>query len=133
MVCVVPTVLSDGNRGWEAAHEGGRWVFESTAPVAPSPDRFRDATAAQGVSAGAATVQPLDAGHWLVAAPLAGRLAGFAVAPGTRVAAGAQLATIEAMKMQHAVTAPRAGSVVRLLVAPGGVVRARQPLVEVAP
>jgi acetyl-CoA/propionyl-CoA carboxylase biotin carboxyl carrier protein len=131
-VYVGPTVLADGTRGWEAAHEGGRWVLESTAPVAPSPEHFRDATAARGVPASAA-VQPRGAGHWLVAAPLAGRLARFAVGPGTRVAAGAPLATIEAMKMQHAVTSPRAGSVVRLLVTPGAVVRARQPLVEMAP
>ncbi|MCG8917529.1 pyruvate carboxylase [Actinokineospora sp. PR83] len=53
-----------------------------------------------------------------VAAPFAGVVT-LAVAEGDRVEAGATIATIEAMKMEAAITAPKAGSVARLAI--GGV------------
>ncbi|WP_447645644.1 biotin/lipoyl-containing protein [Nocardioides zeae] len=56
---------------------------------------------------------PADPGH--VAAPFQGVLT-VVVAEGDTVEAGATLATIEAMKMEASVTAPRAGTVRRLAV-----------------
>ena len=53
-----------------------------------------------------------------VAAPFAGVVT-LAVAEGDQVEAGATIATIEAMKMEAAITAPKAGSVARLAI--GGV------------
>ena len=41
-----------------------------------------------------------------VRAPMPGRIASVAVRPGARVARGQTLATLEAMKMEHALTAP---------------------------
>lgn len=49
--------------------------------------------------------------------------------PGTVVAAGAEVAVLEAMKMQHAVRAQRSLRVVRHLVAPGDTVDPNAPLV----
>ncbi|WZH53967.1 MAG: pyruvate carboxylase [Nocardioides alkalitolerans] len=56
---------------------------------------------------------PTDSGH--VAAPFQGVLT-VVVAEGDTVEAGATLATIEAMKMEASITAPRAGTVQRLAV-----------------
>ena len=50
-----------------------------------------------------------------VAAPFAGVIT-LAVAEGDKVAAGDTLATIEAMKMEAAITAPRGGIVARLAI-----------------
>jgi len=55
------------------------------------------------------------------------------VAPGDAVAAGARLATLEAMKMEHAALAPRAGIVAEVMVDPGAQVEAGAPLVRLAP
>ena len=54
-----------------------------------------------------------DPGH--VAAPFAGVVT-LAVAEGDEVAAGATVATIEAMKMEAAITAPKSGTVSRLAI-----------------
>ncbi len=65
-------------------------------------------------------------------APLAGRLVSLAVAAGDALAEGADVAVIEAMKMQTTVRAPRAGVVSRLLAESGAVLAADQPLLEFA-
>ena len=51
------------------------------------------------------------AGEGLVIAPMPGRLVTLDVAEGEIVEAGRRLAVLEAMKMEHALTAPRAGRV----------------------
>jgi acetyl/propionyl-CoA carboxylase alpha subunit len=63
---------------------------------------------------------------------LRAQLAGTVVeipSEGQDYAAGAQLAVLEAMKMQHVLTAPDAVRVVRILVAPGQVIGTGEPLV----
>jgi 3-methylcrotonyl-CoA carboxylase alpha subunit len=55
-----------------------------------------------------------------VRAPLHGRVVSVAVAPGDRVAAGDPLFTMEAMKMEHAVTAPVSGGVEAVHIEAGG-------------
>jgi len=62
-------------------------------------------------------------------APLPGTVVAVHVSDGDRVEAGARVLTVEAMKMEHTVTAPHAG-VVRLRVATGARV-ARDALVAV--
>ena len=54
-------------------------------------------------------------GH--VAAPFAGVVT-LAVARGTTVEQGQTVATIEAMKMEASITAPRAGTVARMAIGP---------------
>jgi geranyl-CoA carboxylase alpha subunit len=69
----------------------------------------------------------------LVLAPLHGRVTQAWVEPGAAVAAGALLLVIEAMKMEHQIRAPHAGTIASLHVRAGDQVAVRQPLVEVAP
>ncbi len=52
---------------------------------------------------------------------------------GLVVAAGAEVAVIESMKMEHAVVAPEAGTVEEVLVAPGDLVQAGDRLVTMVP
>ncbi|MCS6811869.1 MAG: acetyl/propionyl/methylcrotonyl-CoA carboxylase subunit alpha [Tepidimonas sp.] len=52
-------------------------------------------------------------------APMPGKVVAFHVQPGQRVTRGQTLAVLEAMKMEHAITAPYDGVVQELLYAPG--------------
>jgi pyruvate carboxylase len=65
--------------------------------------------------------------------PTAGVISGIAVRVSQIVERGAKLLTLEAMKMQSNIYAPAAGSVARLLVAPGQHVEAKDLLVTIAP
>ena len=69
----------------------------------------------------ASTAGPAPEGTQAVPSPLAGRLAQQAVPVGEMVAAGATLAVIEAMKMEHLLLAPSAGRVHAWLAEPGDV------------
>jgi 3-methylcrotonyl-CoA carboxylase alpha subunit len=48
-----------------------------------------------------------------------GRIVAFLAQPGQAVKLGQPLAVLEAMKMEHTITAPRAGTVAELLYAVG--------------
>jgi acetyl/propionyl-CoA carboxylase alpha subunit/acetyl-CoA carboxylase carboxyltransferase component len=69
----------------------------------------------------------------IVATPMAARLAGFEVAKGDTVAAGAPLAILEAMKMEHVIPAPHAGRIAALLAEPGDLLAEGAPLLRLAP
>jgi geranyl-CoA carboxylase alpha subunit len=64
-------------------------------------------------------------------APMHGRVTEACVEAGATVAAGALLVVIEAMKMEHQIRAPHAGTIAALHVRAGDQVAVRQPLVEV--
>jgi acetyl-CoA/propionyl-CoA carboxylase biotin carboxyl carrier protein len=55
------------------------------------------------------------------------------VAVGDEVAAGQSLLVVEAMKMEHVVSAPHAGTVTELDVTPGATVAMDQVLAVIAP
>jgi len=76
-------------------------------------------------------VNPEDPGQ--VGAPTTGLISGIAVQVNHTVERGAKLLTLEAMKMQSNIYAPIAGRVVRLHVAPGQHVEAKDLLVVIAP
>ena len=76
------------------------------------PIEVRDASAESKV-ASAEKADPGNAAH--VAVPFAG-VVNIAVAEGDTVEAGQTIATIEAMKMEAAITAPRAGAIERLVI-----------------
>jgi biotin carboxyl carrier protein len=76
------------------------------APTVSSP------TPAPTASAGAATDGDIPS-------PLAGKVVSIDVKPGQAVAEGAQVATVEAMKMNTYIYAPRAGTVGAIIVNPG--------------
>ena len=73
---------------------------------AVAPDVDRAAREAAGHSGSSAQVR----------APMPGRVLAVHAAPGSNVAAGDPVVTLEAMKMEHAVSAPRGGVVAELLV-----------------
>jgi pyruvate carboxylase len=74
---------------------------------------------------------PADPGQ--VGAPTAGIISGIAVQLNHAVERGAKLLTLEAMKMQSNIYAPISGRVVKLIVAPGQNVEAKDLLVTIAP
>jgi geranyl-CoA carboxylase alpha subunit len=65
-----------------------------------------------------------------VRAPMNGKVAAILVAEGASVVKGQRLAVVEAMKMQHELTAGSSGTVARVAVKAGDQVAARQLLVE---
>jgi len=78
--------------------------------LAPPPDVDRAARAAAGHAMG---------GSIEIASPMPGAVLVVHVTPGTAVEAGQALVTLEAMKMEHVVTAPMDGVVNEVLVAHG--------------
>lgn len=71
-----------------------------------------------------------DAGHDAgLDAPMPGRVIALLATPG-RVKAGAPLLVMEAMKMEHTITAPAAGTLEAFLVAVGDQVEEGAELVE---
>jgi geranyl-CoA carboxylase alpha subunit len=106
----LPRAVRDGDTLWLDAGDGARaWQDITYAPAEP----------------------PTAGADGKVPAPIPGRVAKVAVSVGDTVAAGALLAIIESMKIEHAITAPVAGKVTRLAVAEGDQVAARAPLVEI--
>jgi pyruvate carboxylase len=67
-----------------------------------------------------------------VAAPMPGAITTVSVKPGQKVSRGGPLVSIEAMKMETAVTAERDATVVRVLVSPGDRVEPKDLLIELA-
>ena len=68
----------------------------------------------------------------VVLAPMPGRVARLAVAPGDLVEEGQVLAVLEAMKMEHALKAPRDGEIAECLAAEGAQVEAGAALIRLA-
>jgi acetyl-CoA/propionyl-CoA carboxylase biotin carboxyl carrier protein len=64
---------------------------------------------------------------------MAGAVVAVRAEDGERVASGAVIAVVEAMKMQLELTAPRAGRVAGLELKPGDQVKAKQVVAEIAP
>ena len=90
------------------------------APSAPTPVAVapRPASAAAGPGA--------------VRSPLAGKVVSVDVQSGQTIAEGAQLLTIEAMKMNTYIYAPKSGRVENLLVNAGDAVDEGQPLLDIS-
>ncbi len=74
--------------------------------------------------------QVADATHGLTLAPMPGRVSAVLVAAGDRVLAGDRMAVMEAMKMEHTLTAARDGTVAEVLVAAGDQVEAGAALIR---
>jgi 3-methylcrotonyl-CoA carboxylase alpha subunit len=109
----------DGAPLWEVKVEPGRvTVFAGTAGThgfdRPDPlDREGAGAAADGTRS-----------------PMPGLVRAVLVVPGQAVAVGDRLVVLEAMKMEHALAAPRAGRVAEVLVREGDQVEAGAPLVR---
>ncbi len=82
------------------------------------------------ILAEAETAAASDAGPMSVKATLPGLIVAVAVSVGDEVAEGASVLTIEAMKMQNEVRAPRAGRVIEVSVQLGQTVATGAPLLR---
>jgi 3-methylcrotonyl-CoA carboxylase alpha subunit len=106
--------------GATAAREGNvAWVWFRGETYRLSPARSRSA------ARGGEEAPSLEA-------PMPGRIAAVHVASGASVSKGDVLVVVEAMKMEHAVRAPKDGTVERLLVSEGQMVGLGDLLVEMA-
>ena len=111
--------LADGRKiAARALRDGGRvFVFAGQAWEYALKDPLERAGAAGG-------------GGNVIEAPMPGLVKAVFAAPGQAVAAGERLAVLEAMKMEHALLAPRDCVVAEVLVGEGAQVEAGQPLIR---
>lgn len=117
------------------AYEVSVEILDGGQPAAPAPlQPVVSASVSAPVSAPAAAPKPVAAagGSGAVPSPLAGKVVAVDVKPGQVVAAGAQLLTLEAMKMNTFVYAPKAGTVATVHVNPGDAVEEGAALVTLA-
>ncbi len=109
----------------DAAHATG-FVEDARAVVFADGQSFDFALESRG--SGAAT-----AGDGAILAPMPGKVIAVDVAEGEAVAAGQRLMVLEAMKMEHALTAPFDGTVTELAASEGGQVQVEAVLCVVEP
>lgn len=98
----------------------------------PAPAAASAAAAAAPVAQRAAPAAAAPAGAGVIPSPLAGKVVSIDVKVGQAVAAGAQLATLEAMKMNTLIYAPQAGTVSAVHANPGDGVEEGQPLLSLS-
>ncbi len=110
-----PPVVVDG--GIAHVDVEGQSIEISLAPPPTVEEAVRHAATAEG--------------HALLTAPMPGRVVAVRALEGAAVAEHAVVVVIEAMKMEHAVATPLAGTVTRIAVAEGDQVRRGDPLAEV--
>ncbi|MGR3322413.1 MAG: acetyl/propionyl/methylcrotonyl-CoA carboxylase subunit alpha [Pseudooceanicola sp.] len=118
-----------------AAWRDGAWTLAGQA----APAHFHADGRVTVFGAGAAQVfdilDPLEAedqaaGGNVIEAPMPGMVKALTVTVGEQVAAGDRLAVLEAMKMEHALTAPRDGVVAEVLTEEGAQVEAGAALIR---
>ena len=113
----VPVLVEGDGSDWVVTLRGRR--------IRVSVRTWRERLLAEAESAAA-----VHAGPVVVKASLPGLVVAVAVAPGDTVEAGGPLLTIEAMKMQNEVRAPRAGRILAVNVAPGEAVATGAALLQ---
>jgi 3-methylcrotonyl-CoA carboxylase alpha subunit len=110
-----------------------RWAGRSATPI-PEGYLLRDHGT---IYLGNLWREDSAAGHGLhdgeIEAPMPGKVTAVEVKQGEKVAKGQRLLTLEAMKMEHALTAPFDGTVAELNATPGAQVTEGQLLVKVTP
>ncbi|MEV0342806.1 biotin carboxylase N-terminal domain-containing protein [Nocardia sp. NPDC050713] len=117
---VLTLTLDDLRRDYRVAeHDGQLWV------AGPAGVSVLREVAEVNVRGGGEHVGDAE-----IRSPMPGSVIAVPVAAGATVAAGAPVVVVEAMKMEHTLTAPVAG-VVEVLVEPGAQVRLDQPLARI--
>jgi acetyl/propionyl-CoA carboxylase alpha subunit len=111
------------------------FVDEAPAAAARGVDRWFlwVAGAAHEVPVGLGPRRLSDAGPARLDSPLPGQVIAVRVEADERVAEGEELVVVEAMKMEHSIKAPAAGTVRAVLCAPGDQVGRGQALVDFEP
>ncbi|MEY3612208.1 MAG: Acetyl-/propionyl-coenzyme carboxylase alpha chain, partial [Pseudomonadota bacterium] len=124
-----------------SAEGAGLWVQWGDAPRTFSQLDWQGETAHLFTPQGATRITVLDplahAGEAAqeggrLTAPMPGKVVSFAVKVGDKVKAGQALAVMEAMKMEHTISAPKGGTVAELLYAPGDQVADGAELLKLA-
>ena len=114
--------LSDGRRSLQVHVEGSGtdwFVTLAGRRFGVTVESWRERTLAEAQLAAAATSGPVE-----IRATLPGLVVAVSVAVGSEVEEGQPLVTIEAMKMQNEVRAPRAGTIGLVAVSAGAAVAA---------
>jgi acetyl-CoA/propionyl-CoA carboxylase biotin carboxyl carrier protein len=117
------TVSLDGlTMSYFLVHEGGTVWLAADGRVTALREQERLTAHGEGATAGGA-----------VSSPMPGTVTVVQVAVGDEVAAGTQLLVVEAMKMEHVLTAPVAGTVTELAVTAGQTVALDERVAVVTP
>ena len=118
-------------RTYEVEVEAGKAMlldeYEAIVPSAPTAPAAAPAAAAPAAPAAAAVTGAGEA----VNAPMPGTILKVNVTQGQKVAEGAVLCVLEAMKMENEILAPKAGTVTQVLAAKGATVDTGAPLVVI--
>ncbi|MCC9198139.1 biotin carboxylase N-terminal domain-containing protein [Arthrobacter sp. zg-Y820] len=125
---VVPVSGAPGERTGERTGECTVWIADAGYTAALRLRTRAELLAAARAAAGRAE----GAADPVLRSPMPGTVVAVAVADGDRVTAGQPLLSVEAMKMEHQLVAPVAGTVA-LSLSPGDLVKADQVLAVVTP
>ena len=121
-------------RTYEVEVEAGKAMlldeYEAIVPSAPAAPAAAPAAAAPAAPAATAAPVVTGAGE-AVNAPMPGTILKVNVTQGQKVAEGAVLCVLEAMKMENEILAPKAGTVTQVLAAKGATVDTGAPLVVI--
>jgi 3-methylcrotonyl-CoA carboxylase alpha subunit len=124
----------DDRHGWRIGEHGAR---AATARDETDPDAVRRLVWISGMSyellVGPAPRRLAAAAGAHVVSPLPGQVVKVLVTSGQQVQAGDELVVVEAMKMEHSITAPVSGTVHAVLCAPGDQVDRGRSLVDFEP
>jgi 3-methylcrotonyl-CoA carboxylase alpha subunit len=124
-----------GGSAHDLARDGARWRIDGAAVSAGMVVAGAEVIVFAGDAHAFGIVDPLAvaaaarAGSGVIEAPMPGLVKAVFVAPGDRVSVGDRLAVLEAMKMEHSLTAGRDGVVAEVPVAPGAQVEAGAALI----
>ena len=122
-------LANDVDTGFLEAH-----AAELTAEAAHPARHAVAAPAAETAAAAAPDAAPdLPEGAEFLRAPIEGSVIALTAEPEVELAAGSGVIVLEAMKMEHGVTAPAAGRILRFLVQPGQMATEGQPVAIFAP
>jgi len=113
--------------------DGERWVVEVVLESTPSATRASAAPATAVTRSAPRAEAPDDGAGVAVVPPMPGRVVELKVHEGDHVRAGSVLLVLEAMKMRNEVTSPADGVVRNLRVSEGSSIRAREPMLRIAP
>ena len=106
-------------------------LLDAAKTIAAAADQ--ESSAGQNDAQTPQAVEAAEAPQGALLAPMPARLVQLSVAVGDAVAAGAELAVLEAMKMEHVLTAPHAGVLRQCFVAPGAYVAQGDVLLVLEP
>ena len=125
-----PTITPLGNGRFEVAGTSGRQLADAVRSGGTTWVFLDGRVHVIGTATGAARTAGRRDDEFALAAPMPATVSAVHVEPGQPVASGDVLVTLEAMKMELAIRAPRDGRVRRIACRPGDLVQPGVPLVE---